>query len=447
LLCFLAYNFFFIHPRFTFYISAGQGVATVVMFLAAALVCGRLANRLRTQVILLRSAQGHTEVMQRFGQQLSAAANEKEVLQAALRAMNVALDAEMLVLSSVDGSRMREIASEPENILLDVSARAAADWCLAHQHPAGFSTDTLRDAAWWCLPLTVSEQALGVVCMRFHEKNDPVGLERSSLAQAMVQDFGQALARVRLVSQLEASRVEGETERLRAALLSSVSHDLRSPLSTIIGSAESLSAYRDKLSSEDQVVLAENILIEGQRLDRYIQNLLDMTRIGHGSLALEREWTGLDEICGAVLPRLKKLYPAAHVELVMPVNLPMLYVNPALIQQALFNVLENAAKYNSPEYPIVLQAQSDEVRLCIDVSDHGPGIPEADRHRVFDMFYSVERGDRAGGSGTGLGLAICQGIFAAHKGRIEALAGPDGLGTTIRIMLPLSDLPCSATQD
>ena len=137
------------------------------------------------------------------------------------------------------------------------------------------------------------------------------------------------------------------------------------------------------------------------------------------------------------------------VSLILPEKMPLLHVNPALIEQALFNVLENAAKFNSPAYPIVLQAQFDDTRVCIDVSDHGPGIPEEDRHRVFDMFYSVERGDRGanGGSGTGLGLAICQGIIAAHKGRIEALVGPDGQGTTIRIMLPMSDLPFDAVRE
>ena len=447
ILSFLAYNFFFIHPRFTFYISAGQGVATVIMFLIVALICGRLANRLHAQIILLRGAHAHTEIMQRLGQRLSAAVDEPEVLRVALTAMNTALSAYVVVLSVDDKSRMQELASQPENIVLDVSARAAADWCLVHQQPAGFSTDTLRDVAWWCLPLTVGEQALGVVCMRFLDTEASIGPDRSSLAQAMVQDLAQALARTRLVSELEVSRVQGETERLRTALLSSVSHDLRSPLSTIIGSAESLSVYRDRLSVEDQYVLAENILIEGQRLDRYIQNLLDMTRIGHGSLAVEREWVGLDELCGAVLPRLRKLYPATDVEMTLPAQLPLLHVNPALIEQALYNVLENAAKFNSPAYPIVLQAHMDESRLCIDVSDHGPGIPAQDRHRVFDMFYSVERGDHAGSSGTGLGLAICHGIIAAHNGAIEALAGPDGQGTTIRIMLPVSDPPFDAAQD
>jgi two-component system sensor histidine kinase KdpD len=230
---------------------------------------------------------------------------------------------------------------------------------------------------------------------------------------------------------------------LRAALLSSVSHDLRSPLATIVGSAESLSVYRDKLSQDDQAVLAENILLEGQRLDRYIQNLLDMTRLGQGSLTIEREWVGLDEICGAILPRLRKLYPAVNVEVDLPADLPLLHVHPALIEQAIFNVLENAAKFSPPNQPVTLSAELDDGELRIKVSDRGPGIPEDERHRIFDMFYSVERGDRNDRAkpGTGLGLTICQGMVAAHGGSVIALPGPDGRGTTIQISLPLTYPP------
>src|SRR4249919_2649529 len=439
-LCFFAYNFFFIEPRFTFYISAGRGVTTVLMFLVTALICGRLATRLRTQVILLRAAHAHTEALQTLGQQLSTAADETEVFRAGLRALHKALDAPALALSAEDGTlRLAEVASEPKGLALDLPSRAAADWSLAHQQQAGHGTDTLQGVPWWCLPLTSGERALGVICLQL-ERAAP---DATSLAQAMVQSISGALARTRLVTQLEAARVSGETERLRAALLSSVSHDLRSPLATIVGSAESLSVYRDKLSQDDQAVLAENILIEGQRLDRYIQNLLDMTRLGQGSLKVEREWVGLDEICGAVLPRLRKLYPAVEVVLELPPDLPLLHVHPALIEQALFNVLENAAKFSPPGEPVNLSAERDASEIHIRVSDRGPGIPEDERQRIFDMFFSVERGDRDDRAkpGTGLGLTICQGMVAAHGGRVIALSGPDGRGTTIRISLPLTTPP------
>ncbi len=446
-LCFLSYNFFFIAPRYTFYISTGQGVVTVAAFLVVALICGRLANRLRTQVIMLRTAHAHTAALQGLGRHLAAAADEGEVYRAAARALRAAIDADVIVLAAGEGAQpLVEVSSDPVSITLDLPSRAAADWCLAHRQPAGRSTETLQGVAWWCLPLTVGERGLGVVCLRFAESLTNLPPDLADLAQAMVQDLAQALARTRLVNQLEAARVQGETERLRTALLSSVSHDLRSPLSSIIGSAESLSLYRDKLSIEDQRALIDGVLSEGQRLDRYIQNLLDMTRLGHGSLDMERQWAALDEIAGAAIARLRKLYPAVPVELQLPPNLPLLRVHPALIEQALFNILENAAKFSPPGAAVTMRAELADELLHIDIIDCGPGIPESERHRIFDMFYSVERGDR-GAQGTGLGLTICQGMIAAHGGSVQALAGAHGSGTTIRITLPLIEPPSSGDRE
>lgn len=444
--CFLAYNFFFIEPRFTFDIAAGQGVVTVAVFLVVALICGRLANRLRSQVVMLRAANGRTEALQALGQRLATAADEGQVHRAATRMLRAALAADVVVLSIGDGRALAPVAAEPEDAALDVLAAAAADWCHQHLQPAGRFTDTLNGAAWWCLPLAQGERALGVVAIRPAAAVAQLAPELESLAQAMVQDLAQALARTRLVDALEAARMQGETERLRAALLSSVSHDLRSPLSSIIGSAESLSAYRDKLSPADQQSLAEGILSEGQRLDRYIQNLLDMTRLGHGTLKLHREWIGLDEIVGSALTRLRKLAPGASFETKLASGLPLLYVHPALVEQGLFNILENAAKFSPPGVPVEVVAALVDGQLRIDISDRGPGIPEDERRRVFDMFYTVARGDR-GAQGTGLGLAICQGMMGAHGGIVEALPGRDGVGTTIRITLPLIEPPSGRPRD
>ena len=174
-----------------------------------------------------------------------------------------------------------------------------------------------------------------------------------------------------------------------------------------------------------------------------------MTRLGHGTLTIEREWIALDEICGAVLPRLRTLYPAVEVVLDLPARLPLLHVHPALIEQALFNVLENAAKFSPPGEPIVLSAGRDGQDLWMEIRDHGPGIPADERDRIFDMFYSVERGDRNDRSkpGTGLGLSICQGMVAAHGGTVKALPGADGRGATIRIVLPLPLPPADAPKE
>jgi two-component system sensor histidine kinase KdpD len=289
------------------------------------------------------------------------------------------------------------------------------------------------------LPLGAEHQHAGVVALRFPLGTREPDADRRSLAMAMVQDIGQALDRARLAHELEGARVQGETERLRSALLSSVSHDLRSPLASMIGSAGTLLSYDAQLPANERHELLQAILGEGQRLDRYIQNLLDMTRLGHGTLQLHRDWVDAGEIVAAAVSRMHKLFPDVRIDMHLPTDTVLLHVHPALIEQALFNILENAGRFTPPEEPIRVTVRSEAGRLLVDVADRGPGIPEDERARIFDMFYSVTRGDR-GGKGTGLGLAICRGMIGAHGGSVEALPHAGG-GTTIRVSLPLPTPP------
>jgi len=430
-LCFLSYNFFFIEPRFTLLIGARQGVATVFLFLAAALVAGRLASRLRMQVLALRAANAHATALQALGRQLAVAADVGQVVAAGQQALKRAISADAIVHA---GDVAPEIAG------LSDKDRAAADWALRHRQPAGRFTDTLRNAEWWFLPLAGEKAAFGLVGLRFPVGATRFGAEQSRLVEAMADDIAQAMLRTRLVSDLEDARVTGETERLRSALLSSVSHDLRSPLASIIGAAESLDSYGSGMSEADRHSLLDTVRLEGERLDRYIQNLLDMTRLGHGGLTLNRDWIGVDELIGSATTRLQRYQPSVHFDLHVDKGLAPLWVHPALVEQAIFNVIENAAKFSPAGEAIAVDARDIDGVLRIDVADRGPGIPEDERKRIFDMFFSVERGDR-GRQGTGLGLAITQGMIGAHGGSVEALPGYDGRGTTIRILLPRMQPP------
>ncbi|KRA46453.1 sensor histidine kinase KdpD [Pseudoxanthomonas sp. Root630] len=427
LLSFLAYNFFFIEPRFTLNIGARQGVMTVVLFLVAALVAGRLASRLRMQVVALRAANAQATALQALGRDLAGAADLGQVLAAGRKALSRALSAEAWL--RVQGQEA------PAHAVLSEIDRAAADWAQQHGQPTGRHTDTLAGAAHWFLPLRGDRDTLGVLGLRF---DDAARLlpEQRRLAEAMAEDIAQAVVRTRLVAELEDARVSGETERLRSALLSSVSHDLRSPLASMIGSASSLASYGQQMGEEDRRSLLDTIQQEGERLDRYIQNLLDMTRLGHRGLTLNRDWIGVDELLGSAVTRLQRYQPGVRVQTAVATDVPPVWVHPALIEQAVFNVLENAAKFSPPDEPVQIDAKLVDGGLRIDVRDRGPGIPEDERARIFDMFYSVERGDR-GRHGTGLGLAICQGMVGAHGGSVQALPGPDGRGTVIRITLPL----------
>jgi two-component system sensor histidine kinase KdpD len=433
-LCFFAYDILFIEPRFTMRISAQQGVATVLLFMAAALIAGRLASRLRMQVISLRVANTHATAMQNLARQLSRSADLGQIIAAGSAVLQASLQAEAWV-------RIHEESGPTlvKNTLSDKD-HAAIDWSQQHGQPSGRYTDTLSNADWWFLPIRSDQDTIGVVGLRFPAAMGRLSFEQRRLAESMTEDIGQAL-RARLVSELGAARVTSETERLRSALLSSVSHDLRSPLSSMIGAADSLASYGKDMGPEDRRTLLETIRLEGERLDRYIQNLLDMTRLGQQGLSLAREWIGVDELIGSASRRLQRYEPTVLLESTVDPGLGLMHVHPALLEQAIFNVMENAAKFSPPGEIIKVSARMAEPHAVrIDVCDNGPGIPEHERRRIFDMFYSVERGDR-GKQGTGLGLTIVQGIMGAHMGSVEAFPGPLGRGTSIRLTLPMSEQP------
>lgn len=439
-MCFFAYDFFFIEPRFTFYIGAQQGVITVLLFLVAALVAGRLASKLRMQVLALRASNAHANVLQSLGRQLSAAADLGQILNGGRSALERHLDARVWI-------QVEPLTANSADVALAGIDQGAADWVLSHGQQAGRFTDTLASSPWWFIPIRNEAAVIGAVGLRFGQDYTRLPFEHRRLAEAMVEDIGQAALRARLVADLESARVSNETERLRSALLSSVSHDLRSPLAAMVGSASSLANYSEAMTQEDRKQLLDTILLEGDRLDRYIQNLLDMTRLGHAGLSLNRDWIGVDELVGSATGRLRRYQPEVRLQIDLASNLPPIWVHPALVEQALFNVLENAARFSPAGDSIDIAAYEVDGSLRIDVRDRGPGIPDDERSRVFDMFYSVERGDR-GRQGTGLGLTIAQGMIGAHGGMVEALPGPDGRGTLIRITLPmLEPLSTARTPD
>ncbi|MEG3081587.1 ATP-binding protein [Halomonas sp. 5021] len=237
---------------------------------------------------------------------------------------------------------------------------------------------------------------------------------------------------------LNAARLAEDRERLRSALLSSVSHDFRTPLASIIGATSSLRTLDAQLSQEDRFALLDSVLSESERLNRYIQNLLDMTRLGHGDLKIERDWIAFDDLVVSARKRLGSALGHCHFVQHWPDDLPLLHVHPALIEQALVNVLDNAARFSPPGGQIAIHAESPPgaTQLIFSITDQGPGIPAELRERVFDMFVTGSDGDR-GPHGSGLGLAICQAMLGAHGGRIRACDGPGGLGTCMEMSLPL----------
>jgi two-component system sensor histidine kinase KdpD len=300
------------------------------------------------------------------------------------------------------------------------------------QRAASHAGGALTEAGWTLLPLEAGNQTVGLAAVRGSLDDEAVNSARGLCEQASV-----ALDRTRLIHDLEEARLVYETEQLRSALLSSVSHDLRTPLASVIGSATSLLEYGDVIDPEDRRDLLETIHGESRRLDRHIQNLLDMTRIGQGGLSLRRDWVDLRDVVSGAVGRLRDGLDDIEVQTSLAPDLPLLWVHGALLEQALLNLLDNALRFSPPGAAVALEARMAEAeRMEIDVCDQGPGIAEGDRERVFDMFYTARHGDR-GGQGTGLGLTICRAMIGAHGGEVEALPGREGRGTRMRISLPL----------
>ncbi len=433
---FLAYNFFFISPKYTLQISAHQGVITVVAFLAAALIASRLASRLREQVTALKAANSYNSIMQDLGQKLSTAVNIEQVNHIAEQSLEKNLKADVLLYFQ----NQVLICNDQNHTILSDKEKISAEWTITNQQPSGRFTQTLTENEWWFLPLLASKQCLGVVGLKFPNQMKMLNVEQKRLAETMIEYIAQALSRTQLTKELEIANVTSETEKLRSALLSSVSHDLRSPLASMIGAAETLSNYRHSMDEADQDSLLEAIHLEGERLDRYIQNLLDMTRLGHEGLSLKRDWIGIDELVGSAVRRLNRYLPKVKVNILMPEEAINLFVHAALIEQAIFNVLENAAKFSPEDEAVEIEVKKvNDEQVQITISDQGLGIPEEERNRIFDMFYTMQRGDR-GQYGTGLGLTIVKAIIGAHMGQISATEAKNHRGTCIRILLPIQQI-------
>lgn len=436
-LSFLAYNLLFIEPLLSLKIARQEDVLTLVFFLLMAALTGNLATRQRRQLQSLRRTQAETTALLELSRKLTAATDRQAVLSAAMQQFALWSDVEVSLLSrSRDGIWKVEAGVQR---LLNEQERAAADWSWQHGQPAGLGSGTLPNGRWWWWPLAGEEGPLALLGIAPKDER-PLSPERRRLIAALGQPLAQALERAQLAEDLEAARLHGQTEELRSALLASVSHDLRTPLTAMRGSIDSLLALGEQIPLSDRRELLEGTRDEAERLDRYIQNLLDMTRLGHGGLKLARDWVAPADIVASAVQRLRPVLTPLQLELLVPQQLPLLYVHAALIEQALVNVLENAARFSPAQGRLQLAVEADQDELRILVADQGPGIPEAEREKIFDMFYTAARGDR-GGQGTGLGLAICQGMVGAHGGRVTVGEGLDGRGACLTLHLPLHPQP------
>jgi two-component system sensor histidine kinase KdpD len=440
---FLSFNFCFAEPRFSLAFDDPQFALTIFFFLVAAIIVSNLASRVQLQVDSAKLSARRTSNLYEFSRKIAAAATRDDVLWAVVHHVAATIRGKSLVLQP-DNGRLSIVAGYPPEDQIGDKDSAAADWTWANGRPAGRGSTTLPTADWLFLPLRTARGPVGVIGIQM-EGQDFLGPEDSRLLENLADQAAVALERTSLVADVEAARVAAETERLRAALLSSLSHDLRTPLVSILGASTSLIRYEAELSANDRGELAHTIQEEAERLNRFVQNLLDMTRLGSGSMKPNADWADLNDIIRAAAGRAEKLLKRRQVKIDIDPAIPLIYVDSVLIQQVFFNLLDNACKYSPAGSTVTIWARAKDDQVLIEVCDQGAGIPEADREKVFDMFYRVQATDKQT-AGTGLGLAICRGIIEAHEGSIKAEPGLNGAGTCVVITLPKRDPPALSAE-
>ena len=438
----LAFNFLFTEPRFTLWVEHYGDLLSIIFFLLVSVIGGNLAARLRSQMQVSRAAAEQTALLYDFSRRIAGAVNHEDLLRSTCQYLTDTLGFESVAIrAQVDGGLGEAIGVGAPPAFIDIDT-AAAEWSAAHGEPAGSGTGTLPASWWLFVPLATSKRPLGVLGLNLGARKATLSAEQRRLLFAMRDQTAVALERMQFADEVKRSQLISETDRLRSALLSSVSHDLRTPLSSIIGSATSLRQLGEKLPESGRHELLDTILEEAERLNRFVQNLLDMTQLGYGALAAHSEWTDLREVIGRARSRLEQPLRDHHIEVDIPAEAAQVYADPTLLEQVVVNLLDNAAKFSPAGSAVSIVASLAARQVLIEVIDTGSGIPPAERERVFDMFYRVRDRDQRR-PGTGLGRAICKGFIEAMGGTIAVRGGRDSHGTQIVITLPRREPPAN----
>ena len=431
----LAYNFFFLPPLYTMTVADPENVLAMVAFLVAALIGSNLAAGIRSQAVAARARARVTEELLAFSRKLAGVATLDDLLWATAYQIAAMLKLRVVILMPEAAGLVVKAGYPPEDAL-DGADIAAAKWSWAHNHPAGRGSDTLPGAKRLFLPLRTARGAVGVLGLDRETPGLLLTPDSRRLLDALMDLAALAIERIHLQADLDSVRLQAESERLRAALLTSISHDLGTPLASIIGSASSLKSVGTRYDEAQRDGLVTTILEEAERLNRFVGNLLDMTKLEAGAIAPKREPVDLGEVVGTALQRAGRVLANHRVAVDLPSDLPMLTLDYVLFEQVLFNLLDNAAKYAPAASLITLAAQRRGDMVQIDVLDEGEGIPPDQLDRIFDKFHRTREGDRRR-PGTGLGLAICRGFVSAMGGTIRARNRADRHGADFVIEFPV----------
>ena len=430
----LSYNFFFLPPVYTFSIGDPTNVAAFVLFTIAAITASSLAGRGRTQTVAARARVRSIESLYAFSRKLAGVGTLDDVMWATAHQIAAMLNVRVVLLLPENGSIAVRSGYPPEDRLEEADL-AAAKWAWENNRPAGRDADTLPGAKWLFLPMRTGRGAIGMLGITREGSAVLLSPEQRRLLDALADQGALAIERVILVEDIDRVRRTAETDRLRSALLTSISHDLKTPLAGVLGAAGALRDLSGSLDDASRRELLTTIVDESERLNRFIANLLDMTRLEAGAVVAKATPHDLSEIVGSALARAGKILSQHRVDVGLPVDLPMVAVDAVLFEQALFNLLDNAAKYAPQSTTISVRAWHDQQGVHLQVIDEGEGIPAGELERIFDKFYRVKKGDQVR-AGTGLGLAISRGFVEALNGTLQAANRSDRSGAVFTVTLP-----------
>ncbi|SFE14390.1 two-component system, OmpR family, sensor histidine kinase KdpD [Methylobacterium sp. 13MFTsu3.1M2] len=431
----LAYNFFFLPPVYTLTIADPTNVAAFLLFTLVAVLVSNLASRARRVAVVSQGRARATERLFGFSRKLAACGTLDDVLWATCAQVAAMLKVRVVLLLP-DGQAVTVRAGYPPEDMLDEADLAAAQWAFDNDRPAGRGADTLPGAKRLFLPMRTGRGTIGVIGLDSDGTGPILSPEGRRLLDALADMGALAIERVRLVEDLDRAERAAETDRLRQALLTSISHDLRTPLASVLGAASTLRDLEAALPADAKAELLATIIEESERLNRFIANLLDMTRLEAGAVAPNLSAQDVAETVDTALRRTQKILAEHRVAVEVEADLPPLALDPVLFEQVLVNLLDNAAKYAPEGSTVTVRARRAGDRVRIAVLDEGDGLPEADVERVFDKFYRVRKGDRVR-AGTGLGLAISRGFVEAMGGNVTAENRRDRSGACFTVSLPI----------
>jgi two-component system, OmpR family, sensor histidine kinase KdpD len=431
----LCYNFFFLPPVYTFTITDPTNVAAFFFFMLIAILVSNVAARVRTQAVAAIGRVRTTESLYAFSRKLAGTATLDDVLWATAYQIALMLKVRVVLLLPEEDVLTVKAGYPPED-QLDKADLAAANWAWGNDRTAGRGSDTLPGAKRLFLPMRTGRGPIGVIGIDDDRTGPLLTPDARRLLDALVDQGALAIERVLLVEDMDRVKRTVESDRLRSALLTSISHDLKTPLASVLGAASTMRDLESGLNETEKRDLLATVIDESERLNRFIANLLDMTKLESGAIVPNTARQDIGEIVGSVLRRAGKILVHHKVALELAADMPMLELDAVLFEQVLFNILDNAAKYAPAGTTISIRSQRDKTSMTLQIIDEGDGIPPTELESVFDKFYRAQKGDHVR-PGTGLGLAISRGFVEAMRGTITATNRTDRSGAVLTIRLPI----------